>query len=223
MPSATKYPLPKPILQVLEHEKIESLRPCQLKALDAGLLEGKNLLICTPTASGKTFVAEIALIEAISRGKGKGVYIVPLKALANEKYKEFMQRYGTFCEIAMSIGDTDSPEDYLMNYDLIICTAEKLDSLIRHHCPWLPSVSVVVVDEIHMINDPGRGPTLEILITILRHMVKNSQFIGLSATIGNPQQLAEWLGAELIIDEWRPTTLKKGTLLEGEIRFHDDQ
>lgn len=215
--------LPKEIQQVMENEKIADLRPCQVKALDAGLLDFQNLLICTPTASGKTFVAEIAFVNSISKGVGKAIYIVPLKALAAEKYKEFRQRYGHKLRIALSIGDVDSSEDYLIDYDLIICTAEKLDSLIRHHCPWLPYIKVVIVDEIHLINDPGRGPTLEILITIIKQLLKNVQIIGLSATIGNPQQLAEWLEAKLIIDEWRPIVLRKGVYLNGEVSFEEEK
>jgi helicase len=214
--------LPKEIQQVMEKENIKELRPCQLKALDAGLLDMKNLLVCTPTASGKTFVAEMAFVNSISKGIGKAIYIVPLKALASEKYKEFKQRYGHKLRIALSIGDIDSSEDYLIDYDLIICTAEKLDSLIRHHCPWLPYVKVVIVDEIHLINDPGRGPTLEILITIIKQVLKNVQIIGLSATIGNPQQLAEWLEAKLIEDDWRPVRLRKGVYLNGEISFEEE-
>ena len=215
--------LPKEIIQVMEKEKMTQLRPCQQKALDAGLLNFQNLLICTPTASGKTFIAEIAFVNAISKGIGKAIYIVPLKALAAEKYKEFKERYGHKLRIALSIGDIDSSEDYLVDYDLIICTAEKLDSLIRHHCPWLPYVKVVIVDEIHLINDPSRGPTLEILITIIKQILKNVQLIGLSATIGNPEQLADWLDAKLVIDTWRPVVLKKGVYLDGEITFQDEE
>jgi len=216
-----KNKLPQDVVQVLEKEGIRELRPCQTKALANGLLDGKNQLICTPTASGKTLVGEIAFMNAISKGIGKAVYIVPLKALANEKYKDFQERYGKKVNIALSIGDKDKKDSYLIDYDLIICTAEKLDSLTRHSCPWLKYVKVVIVDEIHLINDPGRGPTLEILITILRKILKQVQVIGLSATIGNPQQLADWMNAELISDEWRPTKLKKGVYLNGKVHFKD--
>ncbi|MFH1052799.1 MAG: DEAD/DEAH box helicase [Candidatus Woesearchaeota archaeon] len=215
----SKYEIPAEISKVMIKENIKELRPCQKKALEKGLLDLKNLLVCTPTASGKTLIAEIAFINSISKGIGKAVYIVPLKALANEKYKEFQERYGNKIRIALSIGDMDKREDYLIDYDLIICTAEKLDSLIRHSCPWLKYVKVLIIDEIHLINDPSRGPTLEILITIIKQILKNVQLIGLSATIGNPLKLAEWLEADLIVDDWRPTKLKKGVYLDGEITF----
>ncbi len=211
--------LPNELFNILDKE-IKELRPAQEKAVKHGLLNNKNLLVCTPTASGKTLIAELAAIKNILEGKGKAIYIVPLKALANEKFKDFKKRYGHIVRIALSIGDLDSADPYLADYGLIICTAEKLDSLIRHHTPWLSSVATVIVDEVHMMNDVSRGPTLEILITILRKLLKNMQLIALSATIGNPEELAEWLDAELVIDNWRPVKLHKGIYLEEEIEFY---
>lgn len=198
--------------------EIDELRPSQEKAIKAGLFDEKNLLVCTPTASGKTLVAEFSFIDAILNKGKKAIYIVPLKALATEKHKQFSKRYNGLFKCALSIGDLDSDNSYLAVYDLIICTSEKLDSLIRHHTPWLNQVGCVVVDEIHLLNDPGRGPTLEILITLLRDFLK-VQLIGLSATIGNAPQLAKWLDAELVIDNWRPVQLKQGIFSEGKIDF----
>jgi helicase len=210
--------IPKELYDILKKE-IKELRPAQLKAVKKGLLDGKNLLVCTPTASGKTLVAELAALKSIIEGKGKTIYIVPLKALASEKYKDFKKRYSNLAKIALSMGDIDSSDHYLAEYDLIICTAEKFDSLIRHHAHWLSSIKTVVVDEIHLMNDPGRGPTLEILITILRQLLKNVQLIGLSATIGNPEELSSWLKANLVVDNWRPVKLHKGIYLKGKIEF----
>ncbi len=198
---------------------ITELRPAQEKSINAGLLEGKNLLVCTPTASGKTLIAELAAVSSILNGEGKAIYIVPLKALASEKYKDFKKRYGSLMKVALSIGDIDSSDSYLADYDFIICTAEKLDSLLRHHSPWIKSVKVVIVDEVHLLNDPGRGPTLEILITILKQMLPRMQLIALSATIGNAEELAEWLSAELVTDFWRPVKLHQGIYLNGGIEF----
>ncbi len=211
-----KKDITEDIYEILEKE-IKELRPCQSKAIKAGLFQNKNLLVCTPTASGKTLIAELALTNNIK--KGKAIYIVPLKALANEKFKDFKRKYDHLFNIALSIGNLDSANPYLENYDLIICTAEKLDSLIRHHSPWLNNVKTVIVDEIHLMNDIGRGPTLEILITILKKILSNVQIIALSATIGNPKELAKWLDAKLIIDNWRPVKLEKGVYLQGKIEF----
>lgn len=213
-----KTQIPKELYSILEKE-ITDLRPAQEKAIKKGLLKDKNLLVCTPTASGKTLIAELAAVKSIIEQKGKAIYIVPLKALAAEKFKDFKKKYEGIARIALSIGDIDSADPYLVDYDLIITTSEKLDSLIRHHAPWLSLIKTVIIDEIHLMNDPGRGPTLEILITILRKLLKNVQIVALSATIGNPEELSEWLSANLIVDKWRPVKLHKGTYLKGEIKF----
>lgn len=207
------------LYDILIKKGIIKLMPVQEKAIKAGLFENKNLLVCSPTSSGKTLVAELAAFNSIITRRGKAIYIVPLKALANEKFKEFKQFYGEKARIALSIGDLDSSEPYLANYDCIITTSEKLDSLIRHHSPWLKDVAVIIVDEIHNMNDPKRGPTLEVLITILRELLQDTQIIALSATIGNPEQLAKWLKANLVQDSWRPVPLHKGVYLKGEIEF----
>jgi helicase len=213
-----KDKIPDRLYTILEKD-ITKLRPAQEKAIKKGLLNRKSLLVCTPTASGKTLIAELAALKSIIEGNGKAIYIVPLKALASEKYKDFKNRYGNIAKVALSIGDIDSSDSYLVDYDLIITTSEKLDSLIRHHAPWLSLISTIIIDEIHLLNDPGRGPTLEILITILRQLLDKAQIIGLSATIGNPEELADWLKAGLVIDNWRPVKLHKGVYLDGEVEF----
>jgi helicase len=212
-----KNDIPERVYSILEKE-INELRPCQEKSIKKELLKGKNILVCTPTASGKTLCAELAFTKNIMERKGKAVYVVPLKALASEKFNSFKKKY-PFIRTALSIGDIDSADPYLIDYDLIITTSEKFDSLIRHKAGWLSHIAVVIFDEIHLLNDPGRGPTLEIVITILRKLLENVQIVGLSATIGNPKQFAEWLEAELVEDKWRPVKLHKGVYLNGKIEF----
>ena len=213
-----KDKIPANIYSKLE-SRIKTFRPAQYKAIDAGIFNDKNLLICTPTASGKTLVAELAIMNAIFHDKGKCIYIVPLKALATEKYEHFKNTHAF--KTSVTSGDIDSDDSYLEKYDLIITTSEKFDSLLRHKTHWLSKVRVVVIDEIHLLNDSERGPTLEIIITILKRTLKNLQIIGLSATIGNPVELAEWLNAELILDDWRPVQLKKGIYLDGKVEFRE--
>lgn len=213
-----KKEIPAELYSIL-HTDYSTLRPAQEKAVKKGLLAGKSLLICTPTASGKTLIAELAALKAILSREGKAIYIVPLKALASEKYKEFRKKYGKLCRVGISVGDLDSSDPRIADYDLIIVTSEKLDSLIRHRADWIRDVAVVIVDEIHLMNDAGRGPTLEILITILRQLLKKIQIVALSATIGNPRELAEWLDAGLVIDSWRPVKLEKGIAFGNEVVF----
>ena len=119
----------------------------------------------------------------------------------------------------MSTGDLDEVEGNLGHSDVIIVTSEKFDSLLRHRVEWLKRVKTVVVDEIHLLNDPSRGPTLEIVLTILKRVLPHAQIVGLSATIGNKEDLAAWLNAELVEDSWRPVKLEKGVYLNGKIEF----
>ncbi len=199
------------------YSKFPNLTPIQEKAFEAGLLNQKSLLICAPTASGKTLIATMAICNSLKQGKS--IYLVPLKALANEKYKEYQQLFeNTEHKVVMSTGDIDSESSYLANYDLLILTTEKLDSLLRHKVSWLSEVKTVVVDEIHLLNDPSRGPTLEIILTLLKTLIA-PQIIGLSATIGNPKELSSWLGTELVEDDWRPVELKKG-IHQGKTEFY---
>jgi len=197
----------------------EKLHPAQEKSIKAGLLERKSLLICSPTASGKTLVAEIACLESILNGHGKALYVVPLKALASEKKRMFTKQYGEVCRIAMSIGDTDVSDQHLGKHDLIIVTAEKLDSLLRHQVSWINEVGCIVIDEVHLLNDASRGPTLEVVITMLKMMLPKIQWIFLSATIGNAPELSEWLESQLVTDEWRPVELRKGIYCDGVVEF----
>ena len=194
------------------------LTPIQEKVVQAGLFQGKSILACAPTASGKTFIATMAIAKTL--GQGKSIYLVPLKALANEKYKEYQKLLeGTYYKAVLSTGEIDSESSYLAKYDLLILTTEKLDSLLRHRVSWLGEVQTVIIDEIHLLNDSSRGPTLEVILTLLQKLIK-PQFIGLSATIGNPQELAKWLQAELVLDSWRPVELKQGIHLEGKTEFY---
>jgi len=211
--------LSQQLREVFEKEGITEFRPAQEKAISAGLLEGKNLLICTPTASGKTLIAELSAGKTILEHHKKAVYIVPLIALANDKFKDFKRKYEHIFRVTQSSGDLDTNDSYLADYDLIICTAEKLDSLTRHHAQWLSQIGCIIIDEIHLLNDTDRGPTLEVLITLLRQLVPHAQIIGLSATIGNPGELAAWLDAELVQDTWRPVPLHKGVYCQGKITF----
>mgnify|MGYP005840539155 CR=1 FL=1 len=212
--------IPEKVFSLLEKKGFEELRPSQFKSIKAGLFKDKNLLVCTPTASGKTLVAELAFLNAVLHDKGKAAYIVPLRALASEKFRQFTKDYPEL-KIGMSSGDLDTDDSHLNNKDIIITTSEKFDSLLRHKAPWISKLKTVVIDEIHLLNDASRGPTLEIIITIIREKLKEVQLIGLSATIGNPKELAEWLGAELIQDSWRPVKLRKGVYLNGEVEFSD--
>ncbi|MBI4979985.1 DEAD/DEAH box helicase [Candidatus Woesearchaeota archaeon] len=212
-------PLPLPAFFHQFYSQYTSLTPVQKKSVEAGLLTDTSLLVCAPTASGKTLVATMAIVNHLQQGH-KALYLSPLKALANEKFKEYQKLLEpTNYKAVLSTGDLDSESNYLAKYNLLILTYEKLDSLLRHRVGWLSEVKLVIIDEIHLLNDPNRGPTLEIILTLLKSLLQ-PQLIGLSATIGNPEELAAWLGAELVQDTWRPVELKQGIYLKGETEFY---
>src|SRR3989344_8769053 len=187
--------IPENIIEILKKSGIEKLNEPQQMAVKKGLLQNKNLVVASPTASGKTLIAEMAFLNNFMKG-GKSVYIVPLKALATEKYHEFKEKYEKLgMKIAIAIGDLDSNDQWLKGYDLIIVSNEKMDSLLRHNVDWAKSISLMVIDEIHLLNDASRGPTLEIVITRLRQEC-SAQIIALSATISNAEEIAKWLSAK---------------------------
>jgi helicase len=181
------------------------------------------MVLAIPTASGKTLIAELCMLRSILREHGKCLYIVPLRALANEKYEEFKRKYEQLgIRVGISTGDYDRADPRLASYDILVATSEKVDSLLRHRARWLAdAISVAVIDEVHLLNDPDRGPTLEILATRLRQVNPELQILALSATIRNANEIAEWLGAELVESDWRPVPLKKGVFYCNEIRFDD--
>jgi helicase len=204
----------------LREDGIEDLYPPQEEAVGPALA-GKNVVLAIPTASGKSLVAYLAMLQAVLRG-GKALYIVPLKALASEKFEDLSKFESLGIKVGESSGDYDEIDPKLHRYDIVVATSEKADSLLRHRVKWLEQLSVVVADEVHLINDPERGPTLEVTLVKFRTFNPNAQVIALSATIRNSKELAEWLDAELIESEWRPVPLREGVYVDGELFFTDN-
>ena len=208
------------VIEILKDEGIEDLYPPQKEAIPL-VLSGEDLVMAVPTASGKSLVAYLGIVKKILEEGGKALYIVPLKALAREKYEDLLRFRRLGLKVAISTGDLTRSDPRLARYDIIVCTSEKADSLIRHGSRWLTDISVVVADEIHLLNDPGRGPTLEIVLSILKKMNPDLQIIALSATIKNAEDIANWLHAKLVKSEWRPVKLKEGVYYKGSIEFSD--
>jgi helicase len=222
-----ELPIPDSVKAALSKAQYDTLYPPQEDTIKAGALEGKNIVLASPTASGKTLIAELVILKSILEKGGKALYLTPLRALASEKYEDF-QKYaavekgpGRKVRIALTSGDYDSSDIYLANFDIIISTNEKADSLLRHRSPWIADVSVVVADEVHLITEAERGPTLEVVLTRLLKINPDIQIIALSATIKNATEMAEWLNAIPITTEWRPVPLREGIFYNGEIQFKD--
>jgi helicase len=183
------------------------------------MFERKNLLVAIPTASGKTLIAEMAMHSHIAAG-GKCLYIVPLKALASEKYDEFGNKG---VRVGIATGDLDRRDDQLGRNDIIVATSEKVDSLLRNSARWINDITLLVVDEIHLIDSVDRGPTLEVVIAKMRYRNSAMQVIGLSATIGNAKNFAGWLDAELVTSSWRPVDLRQGVFYNNRIHFREGE
>ena len=207
------------IVEILKKQGIEELYPPQADAIGPALL-GENLVLAIPTASGKSLVAYLAILASVLRG-GKALYIVPLRALAAEKYEALKDFEPLGIKVGISIGDYDSADPTLEKLDVIVATSERADSLLRHRTNWLQRLSVVVADEVHLINDADRGPTLEVTLAKLRQVNPKAQVLALSATIKNSKELARWLEAEHITSEWRPVPLKQGVYFDGLVHFAD--
>jgi len=207
--------IPTYLKQRYANDGISELYPPQAECVEKGILTGKNALVAIPTASGKTLVAEMAMHHTITNG-GKCLYIVPLKALASEKFDEFGNKG---VRVGIATGDFDRRDDMLGRNDIIVATSEKVDSLLRNNAMWIADITLLVVDEVHMIDSQGRGPTLEMVIAKMRFRNPAMQVIGLSATIGNPDKLAGWLDAELVTSTWRPVDLRQGVFFNDCIHF----
>lgn len=199
----------------------KALLPVQERAVKGGLLAGKNLIVFAPTSSGKTAIGEMAAVKAAREGR-RVFYLVPLKALAEEKYVEFRGRYDPLgLEVVVSSRDHSEHDDRILEgrYRLAVCTFEKLWSLLVAKPVLADSIGLVVVDELQMISDPERGATLELLLTQLRLAKSKPQIVGLSAVLEQADGLAQWLGAQKITETQRPLELRKGVLLNGSFQY----
>ncbi|MEM2508989.1 MAG: DEAD/DEAH box helicase, partial [Candidatus Thermoplasmatota archaeon] len=193
------------IKEILKEEGINELYPPQEEAIPY-VLNRENVVVSAPTASGKSLIAYLSAVQTALDGN-KSIYIVPLRALAREKYEDLKKFEKIGIKVGISTGDLYDSGEKLGKYDIVVCTSEKADSLLRHKSEWIYEVRNVILDEIHLINDATRGPTLEVIIARFMHMMP-VQIVALSATIKNAYEIAEWLGARLIESEWRPVPLR---------------
>jgi len=216
-----KLDLPKPAIDFLLSEGFSKLYPPQADCVDAGLLDGKSILVSAPTASGKTLTAILAMISYLSKNNGKVIYLSPLRALASEKFTEFKKlekvEFGKKIKVGISTGDFENIEKNLEKNNVLVLTNEKMDSIIRHGTEWIDDIGLVIADEIHLIGDESRGPTLEMILTKLKLLASKPQIVGLSATITNANELANWLNCILVKNDWRPVPLSEGVYDGGKV------
>ena len=223
----SKLDLEPAAIDFLTSEGFEKLYEPQAYSVDAGILDGTSVLVSAPTASGKTLIAMLGMLSHLPKHKSKIVYLSPLRALAAEKFTEFKKLekidLGRKIKVGISTGDFDSVEDKLENSDILVLTNEKMDALMRFGQSWISEIGLVIVDEIHLIGDEGRGPTLEMVLTRLKSGLigKIPQIIALSATITNSDELAEWLNCEHVESTWRPVPLSEAVYDDFSVTNQD--
>ncbi len=202
------------IVEIMKKQRISDFREFQEQAIEKGLLKGKNLLISAPTGSGKTLIGELAILKHLLGNENqKALFLVPLKAVADEKYDEFCRKYEDFFAVKVSTGDFETIPEELSAANLIIATYERFDSLLRTKPDWLPDIAVIVIDEVHMIGQKERGSRLESVIIRLKEYLPYTQLICLSATVKNWEELSDWLQAYPIISNERTVPLTIKTLV----------
>ncbi len=209
------------VAALLESQGIKELYPPQLEAWEA-IRGGGNAVVAIPTASGKSLVAYLAILHRWLLTGRKSLYIVPLRALASEKHEELKAFRDLGLKVGIATGDLDEKDPRLGRFDVIVCTSEKADALLRHRTPWVEDIGCVVADELHLVNDATRGPTLEVILSRFRSIVPDAQVVGLSATIQNAPDVAAWLDAKLVSSQWRPVKLRKGTYFGDRLEFVQD-
>lgn len=193
------------------------LFPPQEEILERGLLENnEHCFLNMATGSGKTFLAEIAIEKVLQSGY-KAVYVTPLRALAAQQQERWSKRFEGY-RIGIFTGETIQKSSSRASYSksqILIMTPERLDACMRNwrtHWSWIPEVSLVVIDEFHMMGQPQRGPRLEGTITRLIRLNPFLRIIGLSATMPNANELSDWLKGASYTSQWRQVPLSKKIL-----------
>jgi helicase len=226
----TRYGIPQRIIEAWRQRQGDILLPVQRRAIRCGLLKDNpgddrpgNMIISAPTSSGKSFCAELAAVRALVN-RQKALLLFPLKSLAEEKYRLFQQTYeplGIRCLIATG----DHPEnDEAFNsgaYHLAVAINEKFDLLLTHQLDALKNIGLVVVDEVQMISEPGRGAILERLLTKMLAATYQPKLVALSAVLADRtvEPLAAWLSAHLVEETLRPRDLIRGVAAEGKLCY----
>lgn len=204
------------VRKILSMNGIKELYRFQEEAIKE-VLSGKSVVVSAPTGSGKTLVAEVSLAYSFFEKKKKGIYIAPLRSLVYEKQVDFAKLKKLNIDVVASTGEIWLYKRDIEQADVLLSTIEKFDSIVRHNPSFWDYVGVLVVDEIHTINDGKRGAILEqLLVEAYRRGI---QIVGLSATVGNLEYLAHWLDAEIIYSNERRVVLECGVFYNGRLEW----
>jgi ATP-dependent RNA helicase HelY len=175
--------------------------------------EGRGVLVAAPTGAGKTVVGEFAAFSSLARGK-KCFYTTPIKALSNQKFHEFVERFGED-RVGLLTGDTNINSDA----EIMVMTTEVLRNMLYANSSTLLNLGAVVMDEVHYLADKFRGAVWE---EVLIHLMESVQVISLSATVSNAEEFGEWLGevrghTDVIVSEVRPIPLYQHVMIGNRL------
>ena len=183
--------------------------------------KNQNLLVIAPTSSGKTFIGEMAAITQAVHKK-KTIYLVPLRSLAEEKYRHFRDLYAD-CDINTLISSRDrrgyDKKIIQGDYQVVVMVYEKFNYFLLEYPDFLRDISLVIIDELQMIHDPVRGPLLEEIIAYIKKNKPELKIIGLSACLDNEAGFLNWISADSLLSYKRPVELRKGLVREGTFKY----
>ena len=225
-----QFGFPQPIIDEWRGRYASGFNRLQLEAINQhGIIAGNSLVVIAPTSAGKTFIGEIAAAKAIIDGR-KAVFLLPYKALVNEKFDQFSALYGA--KLGMRVircsGDyNDQVGDFLRGkYDLALLTYEMFLQLVVGNPYTLGHLGLIVIDEAQFITDPTRGISVELLLTFVlaaREKGIAPQIIALSAVIGDANNFNQWIGSDILFHTERPVPLIEGVIdRSGTFQFLDE-
>lgn len=214
------------IIEAWTKRQGDYLLPLQERSVMKGLLSGKktgsrNLLISAPTSSGKSFCGEIAAIGSLLKRR-KVVMLFPLKSIVEEKYRHFNDCYAPLGIRTIAVTGDHPENDPLFEtgeFDLALAIYEKFNRLLTVNLDILQQIGLVVVDELQMISEPGRGGELEMSLTKMFGSGYAPRVAALSAVLHDEAELLEWLDADLIKETVRPVDLLQGIAMNGRFRY----
>ncbi|MFI6644859.1 DEAD/DEAH box helicase [Streptomyces sp. NPDC050504] len=183
--------------------------PAVLEADDEGGAAGSDhLVVVAPTGAGKTPIGMVAALRAHARGR-KAAWLVPQRSLTDELDRELAAWRRAGLKVVRLTGEFAVDARLIAEADIWVATTEKFEAICRTGSlrEALAEVGCLVVDEIHLLGDPTRGPVLEALLARVREDAERVRIVGLSATVANADEVAQWLGARLVRTNWRPTRL----------------
>eukprot|EP01119_Soliformovum_irregulare_P015903 TRINITY_DN4546_c1_g1_i2.p1 TRINITY_DN4546_c1_g1~~TRINITY_DN4546_c1_g1_i2.p1 ORF type:complete len:1649 (-),score=558.98 TRINITY_DN4546_c1_g1_i2:15-4961(-) len=210
-------PLPITALQNKKFESIfrmEHFNPIQTQLFHVLYHTDNNILLGAPTGSGKTIVAEIAMLKLFRDSpQQKVVYVGPLKALVRERLKDWSHKFGKLLgkKVIELTGDYTPNVRALQEADIVLTTPEKWDGISRNwqSRSYVKGVGMVVLDEVHLLGEE-RGPILEVIVSRMRYISSQTdspiRIVGLSTAMANARDLADWLGIDRLgLYNFRPS------------------